>query len=217
MSIYEVLVFAVFAGLLVISPGPNGLLIAKTVTKGNLKKANANIIGFIAAFYLHGAFSMLGISAILLQSADAFFVFKIVGATYLFYIGVKSLLSALKTSTKDLLEPQMSPENTLNHKVKAGDFLEGFLTNGLNPKVSLFYLAAFPQFIGANDSVVMWSLLLITVHATMNLIWFSFLAQVIHKSKTLPIKRYVKRWLDGMTGFLFIGFAVKLLTTKNAT
>lgn len=217
MTIYEVLMFTLFAGLLVVSPGPNGLLIAKTVSKGNINKANANIVGFVAAFYLHGTFSMLGISAILLQSAEAFFVFKIIGAAYLFYIGVKSLLSAFKTRGHIITTTVNQSEKVPTRGVSAGDFLEGFLTNGLNPKVSLFYLAAFPQFIGSNDSIVLWSLLLITVHATMNMIWFRFLAHVIHKSKSLPVKAYVKRWLDGLTGFLFIGFAIKLFTTKNAT
>ena len=67
----EVLTFAVVAFLLVISPGPNGVLIAKTVPTSGRSAGFANIAGFVAAFYVHGALSILGISILLVQSAVA--------------------------------------------------------------------------------------------------------------------------------------------------
>lgn len=81
---------------MVISPGPNGLLIAKTVPTQGKKAGFVNVLGFLAAFYLHGALSILGISVLLTQSAEAFFIVKVVGALYLSWIGVKSLISAYR-------------------------------------------------------------------------------------------------------------------------
>lgn len=216
MSIFEILTFVTFATLLVMSPGPNGVLIAKTVTTGNLKRANSNIIGFVSAFYLHGSLSILGISAILMRSAEAFIVFKTIGAIYLCYLGLKSLNSVFKIQSPQATKGNIN-ENVADCKVSViRDIAEGFLTNALNPKVSLFYLAAFPQFIGTNESVLIWSYVLVSLHALINIFWFRALAFVINKSKSVAIKPSFKKALDAITGFVFIGFAFKLFTSKNA-
>ena len=78
------------------SPGPNGVLIAKTVPTSGRGAGFVNIAGFVAAFYVHGALSAFGISLILVKSAEAFFVLKIIGAAYLCWIGLKALRDAWK-------------------------------------------------------------------------------------------------------------------------
>lgn len=215
MSIYEIVIFTTFASLLVVSPGPNGLLIAKSVATGSLARADGNIFGFIVAFYLHGLLSVLGISAILMKSSEAFFIFKTLGALYLFYLGIRSLYSVIKFNPDTASKAMIKSERGGLKQSVLKDFSEGFLTNALNPKVSLFYLAVFPQFIGASDSVFFWSFVLISIHALLNAIWFRLLAMVINKSKTFAIKPPVKRALDALTGIVFIGFAIKLFTAKN--
>src|SRR3546814_4392094 len=80
--------------LLVMSPGPNGVLIAKTVPTSGRAAGFANVAGFVAGFYLHGSLSIFGISLILLRSAEAFFVVKMLGAAYLCWIGIKALRDA---------------------------------------------------------------------------------------------------------------------------
>src|SRR4026207_999178 len=79
----EILAFMLAATLLVTSPGPNGVLIATTVSSSGRGAGFANIAGFFTAFYVHGALSILGISIILLKSATAFAVVKYLGAAYL--------------------------------------------------------------------------------------------------------------------------------------
>src|SRR3546814_648954 len=73
------------------SPGPNCVLIAKTVPTSGRAAGFANVAGFVAGFYLHGSLSIFGISLILLRSAEAFFVVKMLGAAYLCWIGIKAL------------------------------------------------------------------------------------------------------------------------------
>ena len=94
----EILAFMLAATLLVTSPGPNGVLIVRTVSSSGRATGFANIVGFFAAFYMHGALSILGISIILLKSATAFAVVKYLGAAYLCWIGIKSLVDALRGS-----------------------------------------------------------------------------------------------------------------------
>ena len=74
MDISNTITFLAVALLLVVSPGPNGFLIAKTISLSGRKASFVNIGGFIAAFYVHGTLSIFGISMLLVQSAQAFFI-----------------------------------------------------------------------------------------------------------------------------------------------
>jgi threonine/homoserine/homoserine lactone efflux protein len=220
MSIIDIMSFMAVTTLLVISPGPNGVLIAKTVSlsgglsgKASGKTAGfANIAGFVVAFYLHGSLSILGISVLLVKSADAFLVFKMVGAAYLCWVGVKSLWSALKTQQTIAGVPNTVSKGRYSNK-KA--FLEGFLTNALNPKVSMFYLAAFPQFIpsGAEISTAYF---LVFLHAVIAVMWFSAMVLLLSRFTLLATKSSVSRWLKSITGIVFIGFGAKLASLENS-
>jgi len=83
MGIMTLVTFVFMASLLVMSPGPNGVLIAKTVPTSGRQAGFANIWGFVAAFYIHGTLSIFGISVLLVHSAQAFFIVKLLGAGYL--------------------------------------------------------------------------------------------------------------------------------------
>jgi threonine/homoserine/homoserine lactone efflux protein len=205
MTFLELATFSLVAALLVISPGPNGVLIARTVPTSGKAAGFANIAGFFASFYLHGAFSILGISIILLQSAQAFFIVKMLGAAYLCYVGVKALLEAWKGTTAPLAVAPARRRRTL---WRAG--VEGFLTNALNPKVSMFYLAAFPQFIPANADATLWAFALVGIHSAMNVAWFSAMVLLLASLKGLGSRAWVQRMIKAVTGTIFIAFGVKL-------
>ncbi len=210
MDHLQILGFIFVALLLVISPGPNGLLIAKTVPTSGKGAGFANIAGFLAAFYLHGSLSILGISVILTQSAEAFMIIKILGAMYLFWIGIKALISAYRHS-----ETITDIKPTSKNKTLATSCLEGFLTNALNPKVSMFYLAAFPQFIPAGDNAVAYAFLLVTIHSIMNMAWFSSMVILFSRLTTAAKNQTFQRWLKGVTGVVFVGFGAKLLVLES--
>lgn len=210
MDFATLLSFTFIASLLVMSPGPNGVLIAKTVPTSGKAAGFANVAGFVAAFYVHGALSILGISLILVQSAQAFFVVKMLGAAYLCWIGFKALRDAWRGhSAPQEIEPAKRQRTLL----KA--FLEGFLTNALNPKVSMFYLAAFPQFISQTQGAVGASFLLVFVHSMINLVWFAAMVLLFSKLASAARNDTFQRWLKGVTGIVFIGFGVKLATLRT--
>jgi threonine/homoserine/homoserine lactone efflux protein len=206
----EILTFAFVASLLVMSPGPNGVLIAKTVPTSGKTAGFSNVAGFVTAFYLHGTLSGLGISFILVQSATAFTIVKLLGATYLVWIGIKALIAAFKGIETKTVAPAKKRQN----HVRA--YIEGFLTSMLNPKVSLFYLAAFPQFISSSDNVMMSSLLLVSLHAAINAVWFSAMVLVMSRLTTLSSSGTFQRALKAVTGVAFIGFGLKLASYKPA-
>ncbi len=213
MDIVQILSFMLVAALLVISPGPNGLLLAKTVPISGKAAGFANIAGFIAAFFVHGSLSVLGLSVLLLQSSQAFFVFKLLGAAYLCWIGVKSLLEARisPSNTRSTADSTMSQRRS-SVSLKGG-LLEGFLTNVINPKVSMFYLAAFPQFIPVDGSASA-ALLLVLLHSLINLAWFSVMIVLLVRMKKTVWHSAFTRWLKSVTGAVFIGFGVKLVFLK---
>ena len=211
----QVLAFAIVAGLLVMSPGPNGVLIAKTVPTAGKGAGFANVAGFMAAFHVHGALSIFGISLILVRSAEAFFIVKMIGAGYLCWLGYKALRDAWEGDQVSSIQagsrlgvPRHKGSNPLKF------FFEGFLTNALNPKVSMFYLAAFPQFIPAGNEAVTSAFLLVVVHSIINLVWFALMIMLFAQLKDAVSNSSFQRWLKGVTGAVFIGFGLKLATYR---
>ncbi|WP_444909071.1 LysE family translocator [Microbulbifer sp. TRSA005] len=211
MDIDSVMAFMLIAALLVISPGPNGFLIAKTVPLSGKKTGFANVWGFVAAFYVHGTLAIFGVSALLTQSAQAFFIFKMLGAVYLIWIGIKALISAFKSGNSSLPD---SPKNNVGPASVGSALLEGFLTNVLNPKVSMFYLAAFPQFVSVNESAIH-AYALVTAHSVVNFVWFSIMVVALSRVKSASNNAKFRRWLNSITGLVLIGFGSKLALIKN--
>jgi threonine/homoserine/homoserine lactone efflux protein len=212
MTLADILSFAVVAMLLTMTPGPNGVLIAKTVPTLGRLAGFATIGGFVAAFYVHGTLSTLGISVILVQSAQAFFIMKMLGAAYLFWIGAKALLAAWKGGVTPPRASRME-----RHGGLSAAFLSGFLTNALNPKVAMFYLAAFPQFM-ANDEAGRATLgsafALVSIHALTVVAWFGFITLLFDRLSGAARSPAFQRWLNGITGAVFMGFGVKLATLR---
>ena len=201
----EVLAFVFVASLLVMSPGPNGVLVAKTVPTSGRSAGFANVAGFVTAFYLHGALSILGISFILVQSATAFAIVKYLGAAYLCWIGVRALIAAFqRIETAERVVPAKRRRTLFNA------YVEGLLTNALNPKVSMFYLAAFPQFMTAGENAAASAFLLVFLHSMINAIWFGAMVLLFSTLTTIARHGGFQRWLKGITGVVFFGFGLKL-------
>lgn len=206
MTIAIVLAFAAMAALLVMSPGPNGVLIAKTVPTSGPAAGFANIAGFVAAFFVHGTFAIFGLSVLLLQSASLFTAVKLAGAAYLIWIGAKALRDAWRGLPVALAK--VKPARRRRTLAKA--FGEGFLTNALNPKVAMFYLAAFPQFIPPEAVSTLSAYLLVAVHAVLNIAWFAPMVLLFERLSSVTRSGTIQRALKAATGMVFVGFGIKL-------
>lgn len=210
MTPVTVLAFAAMAALLIISPGPNGLLIAKTVPTSGKAAGFANIAGFVVAFFVHGTLAIFGLSVLLLQSANVFSVIKLAGAAYLIWIGVKALRDAWRG------QPAMraSVERSSRPRRLRRAFAEGFLTNALNPKVAMFYVAVFPQFVPHDAASPLSAYLLVAVHALLNMAWFGPMVLLFGRLSTFARTGRVQRWIKAATGLVFVGFGLKLATLR---
>ena len=206
--------FTLMVLLLTIMPGPNGALILKTVPQNGRRAGILNLAGIVSGFSIHGIFSILGLSALILKTSQAFFTVKLLGSFYLLYLGVTSLWQAF-FSTHSFTKTTKHEKNKNVIRKNKRFFLEGFLTNLLNPKASMFYLAIFPQFITLEGNPIFESLLLVGIHSIVVVIWFSFIIFTLGKTIRAISSMKFKRIVQGAAGSLMLWFGYRLLTYQQ--
>lgn len=136
---HELFFFILAALVLVISPGPNMIyLISKSITQGK-KSGFISLAGVVCGFLFHIVMVSFGLTAVLLAVPFAYTVLKVLGTVYLLYLAYQ----AIKPNSKNIFDVEQSSSYDSPKKL----FTVGFLTNVLNPKVAVFYLSFFPQFI----------------------------------------------------------------------
>lgn len=194
--------FIIACILLNMTPGSDTMyILGRSISQG--KKAGVlSALGIGAGCIVHTLLAGFGLSLIVAQSEMAFNVIKYLGAAYLFYLGVRLIIS--------------SRDNSMNLDEKAMDmkkiFISGVVTNVLNPKVALFFLAFLPQFVETNQAdSPMPFLLLGATFTTTGTIWCIGLAMFASMLSTrIRQNPSIKKWLDRVTGTLFIGLGIKL-------
>jgi threonine/homoserine/homoserine lactone efflux protein len=194
------------AAILTILPGADMALVTRNVLAIGRRRTMLTIIGIGAGCIIHATASALGLSAILATSATAFNVLKTVGAAYLVWIGVQSIRGAGGAT------PGVSDANA---RSAAGPFLQGFLTNILNPKVAVFYLTFLPQFISPGEPVFRRSLLLASVHIAMGFVWLTAYAWLVDRIGAVLTRPVVKLNLERVTGGLLIALGARLAWARR--
>ncbi|MBC5992194.1 LysE family translocator [Pontibacter cellulosilyticus] len=195
--------------LLNLTPGSDTVyILGRSISKGR-KAGLLSALGISTGALIHTVFAAFGLSIILAQSATAFNVVKYAGAIYLIYLGVRSVAAKHKS------EFAIKENATFisNRKI----YLSGILTNVLNPKVALFFLAFLPQFIdpGYANSALPFFVLGLTF-VTTGTIWCIVLALFSAKlSNRIKQNIKVRVWLDRFTGMVFILLGVKLALLKS--
>jgi threonine/homoserine/homoserine lactone efflux protein len=207
MTDHSLLAYTGIVALLVLTPGPNAALILRTAGFRGRAAGFSNLAGIVSGFYFHALCSALGLSLILLRSANLYTAVKLIGAAYLVYLGIKTLRQAFAADGV-AMAPSAQERAAANGMWNA--YLEGLLTNVLNPKVALFYLSLLPQFIQDPESVLTQSLLLASIHAVLASLWFSLLTLLFGKFGNYVGNSGLKRKLQAATGAAFIGLGIKI-------
>ncbi|HFK5543343.1 TPA: LysE family translocator [Elizabethkingia anophelis] len=139
IPIHDLIFFIIAAFILVISPGPNMIyLISRTITQGR-KAGLTSLAGVVCGFLFHIVMVSFGLTAVLFAVPYAYVVLKTLGTVYLLYLAYQ----AIKPNSKNIFEVDRNISIDRPRKL----FTVGFLTSVLNPKVAVFYLSFFPQFI----------------------------------------------------------------------
>ena len=205
-----VLAFAIVAGLMTMSPGADTLLVVRNVLRGGRRDGMFTAIGICSGLYVHALLSALGVSILLMHSATAFTALKIAGACYLAWLGLQSLRSAARGA--------MLPSGTAVATMQVPalrSYREGFLTNLLNPKVIVFYLALLPQFIGPDDPVLRKSLLLTAIHVAEGIAWFFTISFLVDRSRLFFLRPLLRRWLDALCGTFLVALGIRLALQRQ--
>jgi threonine/homoserine/homoserine lactone efflux protein len=208
LGIHSYWLFIATAVVLVITPGQDTFFILGRSLSGGRSAGIAAALGISAGSVLHTFAAALGLSALLATSPYAFMAVKLAGAAYLVYIGVRALLSRASG-----IHGSDSPGDG----GRWAAFRQGIVSNLLNPKVALFFLALMPQFIDARstDKVVAFLALGLTFVA-LGVLWCVVLAIAAAKLRGAFLRRpSMANVLNKIAGTMFIALGLKLASARQ--
>ncbi len=207
--------FILAGWLLNLTPGPDVLCIVNTALRDGARAGMVAALGITAGCFVHVAAAALGVGALMAASATAFTVLKWAGALYLLYVGVKLLWQRVP--------PHES--NVANYSIVISDkgqkglkniFFKGFLTNVLNPKVALFFLAFVPQFIvpGAQHPALTFVALGLLFNVNALPINLGYALVAAWATRRMGAVQRGLAHLDRLAGLMFVGFGLRLALSE---
>lgn len=207
MEITALITYLIAITLLTITPGVDTMLVIRNTVRGGWRDGAVSSFGICSGLFVHAVISAVGISVIMLQAAWAFNGLKLAGGCYLIWLGISSWCKVLK---------QEPSEITNGVKAEVDAFLgrrslrEGLLSNVLNPKAAVFYMAFLPQFINPAHSALLQSLFLAGLHFIIAMIWQCVLALLIKQFKNWLQRPGVGQIFDGITGTVMVALGLRI-------
>jgi threonine/homoserine/homoserine lactone efflux protein len=207
LGIHHYWLFIATAVLLIITPGQDTFFILGRSLSGGRVAGIAAALGVSAGSVVHTLLAALGLSALLATSPHAFVVVKLAGAAYLVFIGIRAILSRSQGHAG-------APRGGAEGYWLA--FRQGMLTNLLNPKVALFFLALLPQFIEAASTRKVAAFMALGLSfVALGVVWCVLLAITAASLRDVLLRRpAMTQVLDKIAGAMFIGLGLKLATAR---
>jgi RhtB (resistance to homoserine/threonine) family protein len=204
----EFLTVALIHLLAVASPGPDFAVVVRESVAHGRKAGTYTAMGVGTAIFLHVGYSLLGIGLIVSQSIVLFNALKWAAAAYLLYIGFRAL-RAKPASASD------APVNVAaGERTARGAFTSGFITNGLNPKATLFFLSLFTVVI--NPHTPLWVQAGYGVYlAVATGLWFCLVARLFSQERVRAGFARMGHWFDRAMGGVLIALGLKLALTES--
>ena len=203
----NLLVFLVAAISLNLLPGADTLYTVTCSIARGRKAGIVSVFGISSGLFVHTTAAALGLSAILATSAVAFTIVKLAGAVYLVYLGISLFISNKSQDDKNL---EIEKNNLWII------YRKGVLTNTLNPKVALFFLAFLPQFVNSSASYKVLSFFFLGfLFIIISTLWLMFIALLASKtSHIIRSKNGLMNIVNKITGVIFVGLGIKLATEQ---
>ncbi|MBS0332077.1 MAG: LysE family translocator [Proteobacteria bacterium] len=199
--------FSVAAGILTVTPGLDTALVLRTAAVEGPRRAAMAAAGIAVGCLIWGGAVALGLAALLQASALAFTALKWAGAAYLVWLGIGLILRP--RDRFDVGQGAASGSGDI------GSLRKGLLTNLLNPKIGVFYISFLPQFLPAGVAPGPFIFLLAGLHVLMSFVWFAILIRATRPISAWLQRAAVVRWLDRVTGGVFLGFGVNLALSRR--
>ncbi|MEU8919880.1 LysE family translocator [Kitasatospora sp. NPDC048545] len=193
--------FALVVGLLTLTPGLDTALVLRTSALAGRRQAWGVVLGIQTGTLIWGTLTSAGVTALLTASQVAYEVLRWAGAAYLVWMGIGML--------RDRGAPAAAEEEPQVGGFRYG-WRRGTLTNLLNPKVGVFYVAVLPQFIPAGVPHFAAGVALTCVHVVEGLLWSTVLVGFARVLRGWLRRPAARRLMDRVTGAVVVGFGVKL-------
>jgi threonine/homoserine/homoserine lactone efflux protein len=186
--------FVPIAALLTITPGAGTAMVVRSTMRGGRRAAVLTVVGNEIGVVVWACLSVLGISALVAASNVAFLVLKAGGAVILVWLGVNSLLG----------------RSAVVARPARNAFRDGLVTSLANPKLAVFYVALFPQFVDGRASVVPTTLLMTVLIVAFDFAWYTGLAALVSRAQREIVRSRVARWVERTTGAVLVALGVRV-------
>jgi threonine/homoserine/homoserine lactone efflux protein len=193
---HGLLLFAGVAVLVTLTPGPATAMLIRSALRGGRRAALLTTFGNSVGIFFWGVASAAGVSALVGASEAAFVALKVTGGIVLVILGVQSVRHRDRPPAQRGLR-------------LGGPFREGVVTSLANPKLAVFFVALFPQFLSRGHATILLGLAMAATIVAMDLVWFSTLAFVVTRAKSAVAERWGKR-VERVTGTVMIGLGLRV-------
>ena len=206
----EALAFLGVCALVICTPGPDTALTIRNSIVGGRRGGVLTAAGVAAGQLVWTVAASVGIAGLLQTSQPAFTALKIVGAAYLAFLGVQSILAAVR-GHRDAEEqhrrpPELGPWSAIR---------QGFISNLANPKMAAFFLSLLPQFVRDPSGGFAALVPLGAVFCLMTFGWLSIYAVVLERVGPFLQQTRIRRVLDAVTGTVLVAFGIRLATATR--
>ena len=201
----EALAFLSVCAVVICTPGPDTALTVRNSIVGGRRGGVLTAAGIAAGQLVWTVAASVGIAGLLQASQPAFVVLKIVGAAYLAFLGVQSILSAVRN--------RYGHEERQSRPTELGAWSavrQGFISNLANPKMAVFFLSLLPQFVQGPSGSLTALVPLGSVFCLLTFGWLSIYAVVLDRVGPFLQRSRVRRGLDAVTGTVLVAFGVRL-------
>jgi threonine/homoserine/homoserine lactone efflux protein len=197
--------FLVIALLVTITPGPGTATVLRVAARDGRAAARGTILGNSAGVLTWGVLSAVGVSSLILASQIAYDVLRIGGATVLVVLGARSLLARHRAGGEHAPHSQPS----LAEPQRRAGWRAGLVTSLSNPKLAVFFVAVFPQFLSRGSPVLPYALAMAATEVALEIAWYSALTYAVDKARTM-LRARVQRAMERVAGAVMIGLGIRL-------
>lgn len=208
--------FIVSALVIILSPGADTFLLLRATIRGGTKDGFATFFGIITGIALLSVLLISGVGLVIAKVPQALFGLKIAGSLYLLYLAVRSFLAGIKLVKQLRSTDSDVSEEPLPSRVKAGPYVVGFLTNVTNPKVLIFFLAFFPQFLGRAENSLWQLVMLCAVFLIASIPWLLMLIFTASAMRKILTTVGFTIAMEFVVGVVFTVLSITLLVTGLA-
>jgi threonine/homoserine/homoserine lactone efflux protein len=202
--------FVAMTVVLSVSPGPDDVLVLRSSLAGGRRLGLVTVAGVASGSLAWGAATAVGLAAVVARSAAAYEAFRLLGACYLVLLGVVPMLARSRGPGR-----RVAPRRALGcmrHPRAPGAvrcaFSVGLMSDLLNPKIGLFYVAVIPQFVPSGAPALQYSLLLCAIDIGVAVTWLAALAWLAHGAVDWLLRPAVERWSQRLFSAFLIGLGV---------